>query len=207
MSHQGAEPEVADRRPHTMDDGIGDLLTRMKAGDRQAAAQFMDRFGSRIRRRVRGRLRPAMRRLFDSQEIISTLSRRLDAFVAGGRLAACSENQLWALIFRMAENAVIDKARVFRSLQSVENGDGFAALLVWRLREAEQREPEGPETELNRAFAALEDRTDREILSLWLHDTPHYVTANILGLSPAAVRKRWETIKRRLRPVLTQEVR
>src|SRR5689334_16822079 len=108
MSDADDYAELAQGEHALLDGGVGSLLTRMRAGDRNAAAQFMDRFGSRIRRRVRGRLRPAMRRLFDSQEIISTLARRLDLFVRGGQLNAETEGQLWTLVFKMAENAVID---------------------------------------------------------------------------------------------------
>ena len=97
-------------------DGVQLLLDRMRSGDRVAAAVFITRYGSRIRRRIHGKLSPAMRRIFDSQDILSTLGRRLDQYVRFGRLAAASEDELWALVFRMAENAVIDKARVFRRL-------------------------------------------------------------------------------------------
>src|SRR5438046_3107354 len=94
------------------------LLTRMRAGDRTAAAEFVSRFAPRIRRRIRGKLNPAMRRLFDSQEIMSTLGRRLDAFIGSRQLNADSMNELWALLFRMADNSLIEKARVFRSLEA-----------------------------------------------------------------------------------------
>ncbi len=184
---------------------VAGLLDRMRTGDRKAAAEFLDRFAPRIRRRVRGRLRPAMRRLFDSQEILSTLARRLDLFVLGGKLTATSEAQLWSLVFTMAQNAVVDKARLFGRLRAAENSDDFARLLDQRLENAEQVNEDGAAVELERIFTALEDRTDREILSLWLHDTPHHMTAQLVGLKPAAVRKRWETIRRRLQPVLVQK--
>ena len=81
------------------------LLQQMRAGDRGAAAVFVTRYGSRIRRRIRGKLSRAMRRIFDSQDILSTLGRRLDSFVHSGGVQATSE----AAITMAAENA---KARV-----------------------------------------------------------------------------------------------
>ena len=39
------------------------------------------------------------------------------------------------------------------------------------------------------------DRMDRQILSLWLTGSSHSETANIVGLTPEAVRKRWQKIK------------
>ncbi|MCH8153035.1 MAG: sigma-70 family RNA polymerase sigma factor [Planctomycetes bacterium] len=184
-----------------------ELLQRMRAGDREAAALFMTRYGSRIRRRIRGKLSPAMRRIFDSQEILSTLGRRLDLYVRSGRLEAANEQQLWALVFRMASNAVIDKARVFRRLQQFEDEDGvFAQELSRRLRQAQRSRKEGVEIEIDRALNLLDDRTDRQILSLWLVGTCHTVIARHVDLAPTAVRKRWQKIKSELRERFAAEI-
>ncbi len=184
-----------------------ELLRKMRAGDRGAAALFMTRYGSRIRRRIRGKLSPAMRRIFDSQEILSTLGRRLDLYVRSGRLEAANEQQLWALVFRMASNAVIDKARVFRRLQQVEDEDGvFAQELSRRLRQAQRSTKEGVEIEIDRALNLFDDRTDRQILSLWLVGTRHIVIAEHVDLAATAVRKRWQKIKSELRERLAAEI-
>jgi len=176
------------------------LLARMRAGDRTAAAEFVERFGPRIRRRIRGKLNPAMRRLFDSQEIMSTLGRRLDAFIGAGRLNAGSINQLWALLLRMADNSLIEKARVFRGLEAKEGEDSpLAHSVAQRLRAAERLDPEGPLIEIDRALLSLEDGMDREILSLWLMGSNHVEIGTTVGLAPTAVRKRWQGIRGKLR--------
>ncbi len=183
------------------------LLRRMRAGDREAAALFVTRYGSRIRRRIRGKLSPAMRRIFDSQEILSTLGRRLDLYVRSGKLEAANEQQLWALVFRMASNAVVDKARVFRRLQQVEDEDGvFAQELSSRLRQAQHRRKDGATIEIDRALNLFDDRTDRQILSLWLVGTRHTVIAEHVDLAPTAVRKRWQSIKSKLRERFAPEI-
>lgn len=183
---------------------VGVLLTRMRDGDRDAAAEFMQRYGAKIRRRVRGKLGVGMRRVFDSQEIMSTLGRRLDDLVRFGRISAGTPDQLWALVSQMAERAVLDKARVYRRLSSVEGEDSaFAQVVMRRMAAAEDRDSEeGVGFELERVFSVLHDRVDREILSLWLQDTPHSVTAELVGLTPGAIRKRWERIKDQIRPVV-----
>jgi hypothetical protein len=176
----------------------------MQAGDRDAAAEFIARFGQRIRRRIQGRLRPDVRRLFDSLEIVSTLARRLDLLVQSGKLRAASEPQLWALVFTMAENAAIDSNRRFIRLRSLESA-GTRARSAENPIQGACTGGVDPSAGLDRAFSALSDQTDREILAFWLQDTPHFVTARLVGLTPAAVRKRWETIKRRLSPLLDRE--
>ena len=65
--------------------------------------------------------------------------------------------------------------------------------------------PEIAEKVLERSFAALNDPTDREILSCWLAGFPHSRTAEIVDLAATAVRKRWEVIRARLRNVLAEE--
>jgi DNA-directed RNA polymerase specialized sigma24 family protein len=176
------------------------LLMRMRSGDREAAAEFLARFGPRVRRRIHGKLGPAMRRLFDSQEILSTLGRRLDICVGSGSLRAASMEELWSLVFRIADNSLIEKARVFRSLEAKEGEDSpLAYRVLQRLKDAEDQGQDGPLIEIDAALRSLEDGIDREILSLWLQGNQLAQIAALLGMSAPAVRKRWEKIRGRLR--------
>ena len=168
----------------------------MRTGDRTAAAEFITRYGSRVRRRICGKLSPAMRRLYDSQDILSTLGRRLDQYVSGGRLQAATEDELWAIVFRMAENAVVDKARVVRRLQKIEGEDsGFARAFAQRLDQVERERDSGVEIEIDRALNVFGDDADRQILRLWLAGTAHTAIATHLELAPTTIRKRWQKIK------------
>jgi DNA-directed RNA polymerase specialized sigma24 family protein len=144
-----------------------------------------------------------MRRLFDSQEILSTVGRRLDRYVRIGSLEAESPGQLLQLVFRMAEGAVIDKIRVYKRLERVEGEDsGFAQELQSRLHDADDDHDEGAEISLDGALRALANETDRQILTMWLNGTQHNVIAWELGMTPAAVRQRWKTIRDRLKESL-----
>ncbi|MCI0362422.1 MAG: ECF-type sigma factor [Phycisphaerales bacterium] len=180
---------------------INELLLRMRGGDRGAAAEFVMRYGSRIRRRIRGKLGPSIRRLFDSLEILSTLGRRLDLYVMSGRLQASNEAQLWSLVGKMADRALIDKARVFKRLQAVEREDSqFAQALASRLRIVDGTQPMGgAELEIDNCLRALDDGVDRQILSLWLAGETHLTISEVVSIGPDAVYKRWERIKSQLR--------
>jgi DNA-directed RNA polymerase specialized sigma24 family protein len=180
-------------------DGAAQLLGRMRSGDREAAAEFVQRFAMRIRRRARGKLGPAMRRLFDSQEILSTLGRRLDAFIRSGRLRATTELELWTLVCRIADNAVVEKARVFRSLQAKEGrGSPLAHRMLQQFRDAERATPDGPEMEMDRALRSVRSEIDREILGMWLNGTRLNEVAESMGMAPTAIRKRWQGIREQL---------
>lgn len=182
---------------------LGDLVTRMRAGDRDAAGEFMVEYGPLIRRRVRGKLGAAMRRLFDSQEILSTVGRRLDRYVRVGRLEAESPGQLLQLVFRMAEGAVVDKVRVFQRLERTEGEDShFAQQFGSRLHDADNDQLDGAVLSLDNALRALTNDVDRQILTMWLNGTQHSVIAWDLGMTPAAVRQRWKTIRDHLKESL-----
>lgn len=182
------------------DEESDQLLMRMRSGDRAAAAEFIERFGPRIRRRIHGKLGPAMRRLFDSQEILSTLGRRLDVCIRSGSLGATSIDELWSLVFRIADNSLVENARVFRSLEAKEGEDSpLAYRMLQRFKDAESTDRDGPLIEIDRALRSLDDSVDREILSLWLHGKQHVHIAESVGLSAPAVRKRWEKIRGKLR--------
>ena len=177
-----------------------DLLTRMRAKDRQAVAEFINRYGSRIKRRVRGKLNGPVRRLYDANEMVSTVARRLDQFVRDGRLEADNPRRLWALVGRIADNAAIDKVRIFNRLYQTEGPDGvIAAAMAKKLGDAERGGEGGFVVELDKILCGIKDEKDRKILELWLKDVPHAEIAESLGMTSAAVRKRWQEIKERLR--------
>jgi RNA polymerase sigma-70 factor (ECF subfamily) len=183
--------------------GIEKLLGRMRAGDRAAAGEFMDRFGSRIRRRIRFKLSAPMRRLFDSQEILSTVARRLDLYVGREKVEARAPEELWSLVFRIADNALIDKVRLFRRLEAVEGSDSqFATSLLSTMRRAEQGSSSGVELEMDRVFRSLENKVDREILSLWLSGDDQPEIARQLGITQDTVRQRWCRLRERLRELI-----
>lgn len=191
-----SEPAQPDPTPDP-----GELLARMRRGDRAAAAEFMTRFESRIRARIRVRLGEHMRRVFDSQDIFSTVARRLDAFVESGQLRAEDERQLWAFLTRATANAVAEKSNLLSRLRRVEGPDSeMARTLEQRLAGGDEREEW--ESRVAELFDALPPGQDQQILWLWLNGSDLSAIARSLDLSAAAVRKRWERIRARLREYL-----
>jgi hypothetical protein len=185
---------------------LDDLVLRMRAGDRNASAEFITGYGPLIRRRVRGKLGPTMRRLFDSQEILSTVSRRLDRYVRSGRVRAATETQLWTLVFKRVDAALVDKTRIARRLRSVEGDDSeFARALLNRIERASQRGPDEIDGLVDGALRSLSSVTDRQILSLWLMGNSPRVIADCVSISYDALRQRWQAIRDRLRSLMEEE--
>lgn len=194
------EPATAGGPSERAPADAADLLARMRAGDREAASRFVSEFGDVIRRRVRGKLGRGMRRLFDSQEILSTVSRRLDRYVLNGQVRAGDAPQLWGLVFKMVDAALVDKARVYTRLRGIEGEDSqFARSALRRIEESERAGEESAELEIDNAFRSLKSDMDRELLAMWLNDLPFAQIASLLNTTPEAARQRWKTIRTHLR--------
>ena len=203
VAFAGSNSQPPSPKPANPGPELPTLLERMRAGDRTAAADFTARYGDLIRRRVRGKLGPAMRRVFDSMDMLSTIGRRLDLFVRSGRMHAVNDAQLWKLVFEISEVAVLDKVRAFKRLEQAEREDSpVAQLLLSRMHRAEGRSQDGPAEEIERVLALLRSDADRQLLLLWLKDMPLFRIAELLDSTPAAVRKRWQSIRIYLRTEL-----
>ncbi len=184
-------------------DRLDDLLRRMQAGDREAVVEFIDRYGSRIRRRMRDKLGVSMRRVFDSQDLLSTLSRRMDEMVTTGRIRAANDSQLWSLVMSVASHAISENARLVSKLKTIDSptalddnpvsDEKFLELVAGDI---------DARVELQDVFERLQDDVDRHILWMWLMEAPHKRIAAELDMTPSSVRMRWHRITSRLRSSL-----
>ncbi len=189
-----------------LDDPSQNIPMRITLGDRDAAAAFLETNGDLIRRRLRHKLGRAMRRIFDSQDLMSTLARRLDHYVDAGRADVGTEAQLWRLVLQIAEHAIIDKARLMDRIQRAEGPDSdFANRFRSRMLLEESRSPEGSDELIARILDGTPDPLDREILTLWCNGRSLSNIAMALGSSPDMVRKRWQRVRERSQSLMMEE--
>ncbi len=180
------------------------LVKRMLHRDREAAATFMCRYQDQLIRRIRGKLRAGneLRRVFDSQDIASTIGRRLDSMVDHGKLRATSEAELWSLLSEMMEHALVDKHRLFRRNETARREDHSFLHAMSEKQAAAAAEPSRTEVDLDRMSQILNDATDEQILELRSKGAQFDVIAPVVGISQDAARQRWRKIKRSLRQYL-----
>ncbi len=184
---------------------VGELARRMGQGDREAAAQFMHEYGDLIRRRIHGKMHAGVRRVFDTQDIISTFGRHLDSYVLDKKFEVRSEDEFWAWIFQVANRLMVDKVRLAEKMRRKEGQDSeFAGWMLERLRDQEASdEPEPPAglrgLSLEEMLAPLHSEDDRTIATLWALDVPYTQIAAETGLSYDVVRQRWHRIQEALR--------
>jgi RNA polymerase sigma factor (sigma-70 family) len=188
----GKETGLPEERPDS-------LLDRIRGGDREAAAEFVRLNEALLRRRYRHKLGSALRRLVDSEDLVSTVSRRLDAYVLSGRVRAVTLQQLWALIQRIIENTLADKARLLARLRRAEAEDAQLAAAI-----AARVEPRADlHAGLEQLLELVDNPLDREVVHLWLSGLQLKLIAEQLGMTEENARKRWQRIKTRLRERLS----
>jgi DNA-directed RNA polymerase specialized sigma24 family protein len=185
--------------------GLADAVNRIRGGDREAAADFVRRFEPLLRRRIRSRIGRAVRRVFDSEDIFSTVCRRLDEFVLSGSVRATTVPEMLSLIQAIAQRSVIDKARIVERLMRVEAEDGPLAYEILQHAGSGAQSDVQFQGSIERWAGHLDNPMDRLILFHWLWGEPQAATATHLGISHDLVRKRWQLIRERLKQIMADE--
>ncbi len=167
---------------------------------REQVAGFLLANSGKIIRRVRGKLLHAESmgvrlRGFDTQDILSTVLRRIDVEVASGSIRTQFEYEFWAYVFAVAENAVLEKTRKH----------GEASLDTSHI-ETPERLPtldghdetyfteDSCET-YKRIMAAAPTESDRTLLSLKGRGASYATLAALTGRSQAALRKQFSKLR------------
>lgn len=165
---------------------------------REDVARILIHHKPQILRRITGRLSPNIRSLFDTHEIMSTVLRRMDSYVAGGQLKVDSDRQFWALVQRIISNAIVDKARIVKRLRAVESEDEVIAALMLRC----VGDSPDSETRLRDLIARINiiitNPEDQDIVMMWLKGKSLSVIAETFDVTPDAMRQRWKRIRDRL---------
>lgn len=200
-----SEAMVRQGRANTIEADLADdagLVGRFRAGDAEAVGEFLERFGPVIRAHFRRKIGPSMRRLVDSQDLLSTITRRLCQRVLGHRVEAENGRQLWALVYRIGNDALVDRVRVVSRLRSLEEaGSPFVNAMRQRLDgQGNTSETEFAE-QLALMLTQLDTPEDRELLVRWLHGESLADAGASLGINAPAARKRWQRIRERLQQI------
>jgi DNA-directed RNA polymerase specialized sigma24 family protein len=186
------------------DRGVAALLSRFQEGDTDAVGDFVHRYGPVIRAHYRRRIGRSMQRLVDSQDLLSTIARRLCQRVSSRRVRASDRHQLWTLVFRIGDGALVDRIRILSRLRSLEGDSEFVHLLRGRLDRPGDSSGNEFAEELAGMLDSLHTETDKTLLVMWLHGMPLAEAGAEFGLTPPAARKRWERIRHALRARLEE---
>ena len=164
---------------------------------RDAIARYVLEQEELIRSLARRKLTARARRIHDSEDVLASVLRRVDLFVARGHLKAASENDVMSLIVAIVRNTAVTKVRLAEQARRIVADDGpYVQSLLNRANACASDDDAA--LLVSRMMLALDDATQRQYLGLRLRGASHRAVAQVLGLSEAAARQRWGVIVRNL---------
>lgn len=164
---------------------------------RDLVASFVLQHSDTIRYIARTKLTAGTRSVFDSEDVLGSVLRRLDGMAERGDLRPRSEGELWALITAIARNTAVSKTRLIERTRALLARDGPCAHeLLMRLNRCEGDDQAA--ALVARMARSLDSSSDRQILLLILRGASAAAIASLLGITEAAASQRWAKIKRAL---------
>lgn len=159
-----------------------------------------------IRALARRRLDERVRSVVDSEDVLSSVLRRADAFCAEKKFAATSEEELRAFIHTVALHTSITKLRLAQRIKQMF-AEGELALDTAQQQVAQCESDTEASLLVSRMMLALSDPEQSYYFALRLRGASHQSIANLLGISADAARHRWATIVRTLRTLFESPLR
>ncbi len=165
--------------------------------DREALATFVLLHEGIIRSVARRKLTRATRAVFDSDDVLATVLRRMDQLAERHEIRAQSAGELVGLIVAIAENSSISKTRMIELSRSRLKEDGeFAAGLVRYFNTCET--DDDASVLVLRMYGTLRNSISRRIFLLRMRGVGHGVIGKLLGLKEDASKQRWMVIRKEL---------
>lgn len=184
------------------DNDFLDLLSRVRGGDDDAAAELVRRYERAVLRSVRSRLGRSMRSAMDSMDVMQSVHRSLLTGVKSQRFQLASPQQLIGLAVVMVQRKV---ARHWRKLKqfpidksATADQSAATALASIASDESAPAEMAAASDLLDRLLGQLGD-LDQQLVRLKLEGHSSVEAAAILGKEPAFIRMRWSRLRQVLR--------
>jgi DNA-directed RNA polymerase specialized sigma24 family protein len=174
-------------------DGAGTPIDDL-AKDREALARYLLEHEASIRAVARRKLTAGTRSVYDSEDILSSVLRRVDSMAREGSLRPRSEAELWALINTIAANNAINRTRLIERARNFLTEDGpYAYELLQRLNAF--KTDDEVTLLVHRMLSCLRTAEDRQLLVMYLRGAALNVIAHHLKISAEACRQRWRVIR------------
>jgi RNA polymerase sigma-70 factor (ECF subfamily) len=179
------------------DQAFRDLVRRVRAGDQEAAAEFVRLYEPEIRRSIRIQLRrSSLRRVFDSVDICQSVLARFFVRAAAGQLELEQRAKVRHLLLVMAQNRLKDHAR--KEKVEVRGVSGGADVLAGAVGPADDPGEAVAADELLRLLHQRLTDDERRLADRRARGLPWQEIAAELGANPEALRKQLERATERV---------
>jgi len=164
---------------------------------REEIADFVIKNKYRIRAVARRKLTRTARSAVDSEDVVGSVLRRVDALAAEQKVRAETGEQLLSLAMSIAHNCSVEHSRLLQLATQYLDEDGeFSRRVIGYL--GVRPGDEASTSLFAEMLAALDSSHERQFLSLRLRGSTHALIASYLEITPEAARKRWCEIKAKL---------
>jgi hypothetical protein len=164
---------------------------------RAAIAEYVLGNKERVCAIARQKIPRSTRPTLDSEEILSSVLRRLDLMVVRNTLRPHSEAELWGLIEAIIHNTTISKSQLIATARKhLTEGGPFAYEFLRRLNTCRDDDEAG--VLVTRMLMSLRKAEDRQLFCLIYRGAAHKAAAAFLGISEQASRQRWMAVRRDL---------
>lgn len=164
---------------------------------RRTLADFILSREAQIRAIARRKLTVSTRSVFDSEDVLSSVLRRLDSLVQRGKLRPGCEAELWGFIKVIASNNAVSKSRLIECSRKWLTDEPEYAYYIVKVINACEDDDEVSWLVYRMAGSLAGE--DRQIFFLRVRGAMHQAVARVLGIDEGAVRQRWSRICRELR--------
>src|SRR6516225_1728531 len=178
----------------TDDNSFASFILRIRAGDPQAAEEFVRRYEPVVRRHVRYTMTdPRLCRLFDSLDICQTVLRSFFFRAALGQYDLDNPDSLLKLLITMTKRKVALKARQLRSRPvDRRRGDGSGLEELAAAREPTPSEQVTMQDLMSNVRRRLSEE-EQQLADLRINESRAWPEiAATIGGTPEARRKQWE---------------
>lgn len=166
-----------------------ELVDRVLAGDRAAAAEFVARHRHQIERHLGARVGPLLRRWAGVSDVFASLLRRLDEATAGRRIPADSPSALIGYVQGIGRRTVFSKAR--RDARRRRLSGRMTARAEFRT-DGDRLEQHERVEELRRVLDEL-PQEDQQLIRLSMNGMTARQIGDLTGMTPEAV---WQRLHR-----------
>lgn len=189
------------------DESYRNLIAGLRAGDADAAEKLVRRYEDQIRRVIRVRLGPQLRRAVDSVDVCQSVLAKFFVCAAAGQFDLQRPDQLIRVLVTMARNHITDRARWENAERRDRRRETDADSVV--LREVANAEATPSRIVASRdlleRMRSLLTEAERRVADLRAQGLEWGEIAQALGEKPDAVRKRLQRGLERVLPELGLE--
>ncbi|MBL4810668.1 MAG: hypothetical protein JKY43_11495 [Phycisphaerales bacterium] len=187
---------------HDQTNQPSDDLPLRRMQQRNYAADLVEQQRSSLMTRIHAVLGDDARRMSGTDDILSTVWRRIDRVIMRGRLRAETDEQIFAFVHAVIERTILEKARSSRRLTRRER-------IAQQIRNHQETPSEHSAAysaeDVQRLGQMITCPIDREIVLLRGRDLSFIVIAEMMQMEPSAVRMRWSRIRQRVRDVFDED--